>query len=280
MNRLAPYAAEVAPHVDRLVIAVHHQIRVVHPKEAAAWKKATGLERAGLLINLRPFIIAGCESEETLRRLHRYAQEPQITASISAARGAGLLEADAFKATDKARDLAMQLTELQRSVMDELWARRPELAVLIEPLNRLADDIPARYPGRGFELARLFGELPRPIGSDAFLVHHLLTKLRYLRADCHAEVLDEAELGPTEAIVLTEAWQGVPLEHPMRLLVERGLLNEDGTITDEGRSFRDAIEDETNSSAAGIWEVLDDDTRAAVLEALTTLDHERSHAVR
>ena len=280
MNPLAPFAALVAPHIDRLVLAVHHQMRVARPDEAESWVASTGLERPGIMINLRPFILAGRESESTLRRLHRYVLPASVDASIATARGAGLLENDSFRATDKARDVAERLTLLQTALMEELWGGRPELDLLLPVLNRLVDCIPARYPGRCFELARDFASLPRPVGSDAYVVHHLATSLRYLRADCHSEVLAEAELGSTDAVLLAEVWRSGEAvgEHAPAELVERGLLTEHGALTTAGREFRDAIENETNSAAAAIWEAVDEPARTRALANLETLDHQRGEA--
>lgn len=280
MNPLASFAAEIAPHIDRLVVAVHQQMRAAKPAALAEWQTASGLERPGLLINLRPFILAGSESEETLRRLHRYALHTTVDDSIAAARMAGLLEPESFAATDKARTLARRLTDLQTDLLNQLWGDRAEVDLLVPIFNRLVDCIPPRYPGRGFELARAFARLPRPMGSAAYLVHHLATSLRYLRADCHAEVVAEAELTPTQAVLLTEAWRsGEPVgDRPPEGLLDRGLLTEHGELTEEGRSFRDAIEAETNSTAAAIWEAVDDPSRSRALSCVAALEHQRGEA--
>lgn len=281
MEQLAHFAADVAPHVDRLVLAVHRQPRVGHADEVAAWRADVGLDAPGLLINLRPFIIDGVESREVLDRLHRYEPPAATEASVRAAVDAGLVTPD-LRATPSGVDLAARLTEIQRTTINELWADHHDIVTgLIEPLTRVVDELPGRYPGDPFELARAFAALDRPKPPGPFLVHHLLTVLRYLRADAHSEVLLEAELTPGEAARLDGAWralEGPHHPHPLEELVLRGLVSADGDITDDGRRYRDAIEHETNSVAGTVWDALDDAGRAAVLDLLGRLpDHLPDH---
>jgi len=229
-----------------------------------------------MLINLRPFIHEGKERLEILRRLHRFAPGAQFDEGVRAAMAAGLFTED-VRATDKARALAARLTELQRTLMHELWADQRVIDDLHTPLGAVVDSIPSHYPGDAFSLSRAWADLDRPSPPGPFLVHHLLTALRYLRADCHSEILEEAELTPGEASRLDRAWrelEGPHHDHPLENLVLRGLVTEHGEITPDGRSYRHAIEDETNSTAAAVWENLEPDQRAQVLAALESLpDH-------
>lgn len=280
MRQLAEYAAEVAPHVDRLVIAVHRQPRVSHAAEIAEWRSDVGVAAPGLLINLRPFINDGAESADLLARLHRYEPAGTLADQVAAAVAAGLIRDD-VTATPKGVELAARLTELQRTTINELWAGHHALFDLIEPLTAVVDGIPDSYPGDAFTLTRAFAALDRPKPPGPYLVHHLLTVLRYLRADAHSEVLTEAELTPGEAARLDGAWralEGPHHGHPLEDLVLRGLVTEGGELTDDGRQYREAIEHETNSLAGTAWSALDDDGRAAVLERLGELpDHVPDH---
>ncbi len=281
MEELADFAAAVAPHVDRLVLAVHRQPRVSHAAEIAAWRDDVGLDAPGLLINLRPFINDGIESADLLERLHRYEPPVVRAESIAAAIAAGVIT-DQVTATPRGVEFAARLTELQRTTINELWAGHHGVFDLIEPLTTVVDAIPDRYPTEPFTLARAFAVLDRPKPPGPYLVHHLLTVLRYLRADAHSEVLAEAELTPGEAARLDEEWrelEGPSHPEPLEELALRGFVTQDGELTDEGRKYREAIEHETNSLAATAWDALDAGQRHAVLALLAELpDHEAEHA--
>lgn len=277
MKQLAAFAAAIAPHVDRLVVAVHRQTRTGHADEAAAWRADAGVEAPGLLINLRPFTLDGVENVDVLTRLHRYEPPATTSAAISAAVAAGLMDDD-VQATDRGRELAARLTELQRSTINELWSGHDAAVfALVDPLTAVVDGLPTHYAGDEFALTRAFAALDRPKPPGPFLVHHLLTVLRYLRADCHSEVLAEAELTPGEAARLDEVWRELEGDHhgpTLEDLVLRGLVTDAGELTDDGRRYRQAIEDETDSFAATAWSELDERTRADVLEHLSGLpDH-------
>ena len=277
MEHLAEHSAAVAPHIDRLVIAVHRRPRVTHATELSAWRTGTGLTSPGLLINLRPFIVDGAENRGLLDRLHRYEPSATTEQAVRAAVECGVID-DEVTATPHGFGLAARLTEIQRTTMNELWADHlDEVSALIEPLTAVVDDLPERYPGDPFELTRAFVALDRPKPPGPFLVHHLLTVLRYLRADAHSEVLAEAELTPGEAARLDDAWrtlEGTRHPQPLEELVLRGLVTAEGELTDDGRNYRVAIERETDSVAGTAWATLDDDGRALVLECLARLpDH-------
>ncbi len=276
MKELADYAADVAPHVDRLVLAVHRQSRAAHAAGVATWRDDAGLAAPGLLINLRPFINDGVENADLLGRLHRYEPPGSNEAAIGAAVEAGVMTPE-FEATDRGRELAARLTELQRATINELWADSEAVFALVEPLTTVVDNLPRHYPGEEFMLTWAFVALDRPKPPGPFLVHHLLTVLRYHRADCHSEVLTEAELTPGEAARLDEVWRQLEGDHhgpTLEELVLRGLVTSAGELTDDGRTYRQAIEDETNSFAATAWSDLDDDVRTDVLQHLASLpDH-------
>ncbi len=281
MKELAGYAAEIAPHVDRLVIAVHRQERVGHATEVSAWRAESGLTSPGLLINLRPFIDDRAESAEVLTALHRYEPAGALADDIAAAVAAGVITGE-VTATARGQELAARLTELHRMTVNELWAAHaPAVSSLVDPLTAVVDAIPDTYPGEPFSLTRAFAALDRPKPPGPFLVHHLLTVLRYLRADAHSEVLAEAELTPGEAARLDAAWralEGPHHPHPLEELVLRGLVTADGDITHDGREYRAAIEHETNSVAGTAWHVLDAADRAAVLEHVSELPDQLANA--
>ncbi len=279
MHPLSQFATGVAPHVDRLVLAVHRQMRTVHGDAVDQWRADTGLARPGLLINLRPFFLAGTQSLALLERLHRYALPATFEESLRDAIGEGLID-DSLTPSDRCLELSIRLTALQASLIDEMWDDQSGISPLVNPLRAAVEGIPKRYPGPGFTLARAWANLPQPDDSEPFLIHHLLTALRYLRADSHSVVLDAAGLSAGEAARLDAVWrqlEGSHHDHPLDGLVRRGLLDPDGNITEDGQHARAAIEDETNSVSGAAWEAVAAEELPEVLVRLEALpDHVRS----
>lgn len=275
MKALAPFATEIAPHIDRLVIAVHRQMRTIHGDAIRQWRADSGLDIPGLLINLRPFIMAGTVSRSIAERFHRYALPSAFEQQVAAAVAAGILT-DEFEATPKAKELSLRLTDLQTDLMTQMWSASPSVESATPLAERVVDAIPERYPGRAFTLSHAWVRLDRPDHRE-YRLHHLLTALRYLRADCHSEILEEAELTPGEAARLDSAWraqEGRHHDHPLENLVMRGLVTPDGDMTPDGVVYRQAIEDETNSAAAAAWSVLDEGERQQLVLDLAQLpDH-------
>ncbi len=276
MHPLSQFTTEVAPHVDRLVLAVHRQMRTFHGPAIETWRSDSGLARPGLLINLRPFFLAGTQSRAILDRLHRYALPVTTEESVAAAIDEGLLDGS-LTPRHRGEELARRLTALQSSLIEELWGGQPAIPDLIQPLSTAVDGVADRYQGSAFALTRAFADLPRPDDSDPYLIHHLLTALRYLRADSHTVVIDAAGLSAGEAARLDAAWrklEGTHHEHPLQGLVDHGFLDAEGDMTDDGRQARQTIEDETNSVAAAVWESLPSEQLPKLLEDLSGLpDH-------
>ncbi len=97
------------------------------------------------------------------------------------------------------------------------------------------------------------------------------TVLREHRGDGHLAVLVTAEIDRVESLVLYAAWQDTVSDRFLRRsrvwdeetwaaaaagLQERGWLDGDGGLTDEGRAARDRIEAETDRLAAQPWRIL------------------------
>jgi len=114
---------------------------------------------------------------------------------------------------------------------------------------------------------------------------HAATLLREHRGDGHVALLTAARLSGRESNVFQAAagnatrellagardyddaeWSGVTDR-----LVERGLLTPDGSLTREGRSLKQDIEDRTDALALGAYAALDDGEVDRLLAALTPL---------
>ncbi len=111
------------------------------------------------------------------------------------------------------------------------------------------------------------------------------TLLREHRGDIHTSVLSAAGVTGRECNVLHAAAGGIPREYIARSrdyddeawqtqegqLAARGLLGDDGSITDAGRKLKDHVESTTDTLALSALEALSDDEVETLFQALTPI---------
>jgi hypothetical protein len=111
------------------------------------------------------------------------------------------------------------------------------------------------------------------------------TLLREHRGDAHIAVLSAAGVSGRECNVLQAAAGLIPRDYIARTrdyddatwrhheeqLAERGLLNDDRTLTEAGRELKDAIESTTDALALSALDALSDDEVEALFQALTPI---------
>jgi hypothetical protein len=114
---------------------------------------------------------------------------------------------------------------------------------------------------------------------------HAATLLREHRGDVHVALLSAAGVSGRECNVLHAAAGVVPRDYIARTrdyddatwrhheeqLAERGLLNDDGSLTEAGRELKDAIESSTDALALSTLDALSDDEVEALFQALTPI---------
>jgi hypothetical protein len=114
---------------------------------------------------------------------------------------------------------------------------------------------------------------------------HATTLLREQRGDAHVAVLAAAGISGRESNVLHAAAGGVPRDYMARArdydeaawrhheerLAERGVLNDDGSLTAAGRQLKDDIESNTDTLALSALDALSDDEVEALFQALTPI---------
>ncbi|OBH42289.1 SCO6745 family protein [Mycobacterium mantenii] len=114
---------------------------------------------------------------------------------------------------------------------------------------------------------------------------HATTLLREQRGDAHVAVLAAAGISGRESNVLHAAAGNVPREYLARTrdydetswreheqrLAERGLLDDDGTLTAAGRELKDHIELTTDTLALSALDALSDDEVETLFRALTPI---------
>jgi hypothetical protein len=140
----------------------------------------------------------------------------------------------------------------------------------------------APFDGRPLFAANL--ALPSPDDPLAAL-WHATTLLREQRGDAHVAVLAAAGISGRESNVLHAAAGGVPRDYMARArdydeaawrhheerLAERGVLNDDGSLTAAGRQLKDDIESNTDTLALSALDALSDDEVEALFQALTPI---------
>jgi hypothetical protein len=114
---------------------------------------------------------------------------------------------------------------------------------------------------------------------------HATTLLREQRGDAHVAVLAAAGISGRESNLLHAAATGIARDyiarardyddaawlHEARRLAERGLLNEDGTLTAAGRDLKQRVESTTDTLALSALEALSDDEVETLFQALTPI---------
>lgn len=169
-----------------------------------------------------------------------------------------------------------QVLAARQAGIDAMYARiegpRDGLEEAFELLARALEGL--SYAGR--PLAGANAALPVPDDGFGAVWHHV-SVLREYRGDGHVALLTASGLDPVDVLVVYAAWQGnvsrrfiqgsrvwddASWQGAEARLRERGWLDADGALTDDGRAWRDRIEADTDRLAAPPWEALGEaDTR-------------------
>jgi hypothetical protein len=176
-----------------------------------------------------------------------------------------------------------------------LHTRRAVCAEVLRSLFAGIDDVVVS------EAAALLGEAvrsasieARPLGAANALLPvpedpcaalwQAATTLRELRGDGHVLAMTHAGLDGVEGHVLRDAihgtrqftqsfrgWTDEQWDAGVERLRGRGLIGDDGRASAAGRSFRDAIEADTDRLAAGPWRALGEERTRRAIELLAPL---------
>ena len=176
-----------------------------------------------------------------------------------------------------------------------LRARQESAVAALRRYGLTADEnvtVAAELAGKAARQAPLDGRplfaanraLPWPDDPLAAL-WHAATLLREQRGDAHIAVLAAAGVSGRECNVLQAAAGAVPRDyiavardydeaewrHHEQRLAERGLLNDDGSITAAGQELKDHIESTTDALALSALDALSDDEVETLFQALTPI---------
>lgn len=145
------------------------------------------------------------------------------------------------------------------------------------------------------ELARIASEACLPDGKPLYAAHadldwpetphlklwHAITLLREFRGDGHIAALQQAGISGIQSLVLHSTMRGGFTPEAARTLREwseqewaeageqlreRGLIDADGELTEEGKQFRESIELRTDEMALAPWQHLGEERTATLVE--------------
>jgi hypothetical protein len=158
---------------------------------------------------------------------------------------------------------------LRRTVGHELL-RSSDVVRAAEVAGAAAAAAAEHADGRPLALAH--AAVARP-AEPHLALWHSITVLREHRGDGHVSCLVEAGVDGCGALVLhaatgevpraalqgTRGWTDDEWAAAVSRLADRGLVDGDGSFTDAGRSFRDAVEHRTDELAMAPWEAIGED---------------------
>lgn len=259
-------AQAAAKAVDDAVISVHRKTSSTYGEQIRSDLRDLGLASPALLVDVAEFLLADALSPHTLTLRYRYQDPVDIAAVLRTWEQAGLVDTEPtagnLRASAGLREFLETVLTIRAEVAERLWRDR------IDSLLLIATGARAVVEASEGSLAVQFSALPEP-HQPALLTHHVLTGLRYHRADAHAAAWQSSGLDRQEIIALTKAWQGHTIEPPSSL-IRQGWF--DGTgVTKAGLDARDWIETSTNELAEPSFATISDHTWPDWLHSLKAL---------
>ena len=183
----------------------------------------------------------------------------------------------AWESTTPAR-----MVEARRAGMSAALQRLLGSPDVTEALE-ITRDVCAALTPQGRPLYAAHADLPWP-DDDLLALWHAATLVREHRGDGHISVLQAHGIDPVEATVLggnfsgttrflrkTRGWSDEEYDAATGRLRERGWLDADGAFTDEGRTARQQVEDETDRLAVEGWAAVGAERTARLHELVKPL---------
>jgi hypothetical protein len=177
-------AATVAPVIDGLVIDIHLRSR----DRVRAVARAHGLERAGLLVELRSALLAGPVERSTAEAVARYVPAGGLDEELQAQVAQEMLRVDGstgrITLTGRGSEVVNRFYDVHAAATREAWsACAGEVAWLAGVAGRLLD---AAGPTAGPAFAGTSRPHERAGDPTGLVLFNRLSALRYHRADAHA----------------------------------------------------------------------------------------------
>lgn len=269
-------ARDAAPEIDRLVLSITREVGNRHGENLLRLATDRGLASIQLLPHLGDFLLGGLLTTEVATLRMRYMPTDRVLARLDELQEKSLIAqtGSGLEATTEMRPLLEAIAAAQADVSRRTWSNN---GAAVDTVSRLSARV-ARAASDDHLVAVAHRALPPP--SDEFLLlHHHLVTLRYVRQHDHATTWLGIGLTAPEMVMMTRLWhdEGADVERDvLGPLVKSGFVSGDpASLTAQGRSERDSIEEETNRLAQETFSVLDDTSSAGFLEALRSLPGKR-----
>lgn len=243
------FAAEIAPEVDRLVLAVNTASRAEAKDVFAVVCAEEGIDSAVYPGHYAEFLLAGRLTEELAVARLNYVDSADIVAALRkwADDDKTVATGDRLAAGPGLARLSEAILGARREAATRLWGEHPDA---VDAAIGIVAPMLAALPDR-FVLAVEHAALPAP--PDPFQrLHQHLTTMRYVRAQCHAAAWRSRGMDRQQIVAMTAAWH-------------------QGDLEGDELATRLEIEADTNSCNAPEFDVLDEAARATLLATLRAL---------
>ena len=267
-------AKNAAPDIDRLVFAVHRNARRHAGDRLPGLMQAVCIDELGPINALDDLLMAGGLTRSKAALRVRYMIKT-VDAFLDECVKAGslVLQDGRFIVSGDLAEALRYLHECRATGASELWGTRADV---VEELT--ADAVKVLAAAGDSPLLAAYHDVPLDDRRDIRLFE-LLTRLRYLRNDAHAAAWSAAGMTASDMVELTPIWHGSDPrgdQETLTALERRGLISA-GALTEQGRSIRQAIEDETNRLSQPAFASLGD-RAGRFAEMLATLPDEPEKA--
>jgi hypothetical protein len=260
-------AAEVAPEVDRLVLAVNNAVDQARLSVAARDHVLDWM----LLQGVGDFLAAGVLTEEIATLRARYRPRDVVLSRLHELEQQELVErrGDVLAAADELRPLIETMMDARAHAAATMWRGHEDD---VDRASRTAQELGA-LASDDHLVATVHRTLPAP--ENPYLrLHSRLVTLRYLRQHDHAKAWLAHGLTASEIVVMTGLWNGEDMasDEVLAQLVARGLASHDPlALTDAGQRMRAEIEADTNEQSHMIFSALGESETAEFLAVLRRL---------
>lgn len=237
--------SDAAPEVDRLVLSVSRNLDADRIQRLA---DEAGLASLDLTLHWWDFLLAGRLTPQVASLRSRYRPEADVRARLDDLLSTGFVDEgpSGLAATERLRPVLEGLEDELTRQSRAAWSDDPDaVATVTAAAVRLAAAATEEHV-----VAVVHRTLPHP--DDPYgALHKRLVTLRYIRQHDHAEAWARHGLSAAQMVVLTRLWHGRDpgdgTDETSGGLVERGLVDPSvRALTDDGRSLRHEIEDDTN----------------------------------
>lgn len=261
---MTPLVAEIATQVDRLVWSVNDLASFVPDPIVAAVIASSDEEMSRSISHFAVFWLEGPLELPLAEQRFPYDPPGRVSGHFTSLSVAGLLEETSagWEPTLGFVPTLERVVSARREASAALW--KSDLLTCITLVERVTSSIGSDHPVAHRHAALSASDEP------PLRLFDRMTTLRYLRQHDHVESWSSHGMRADEMVALTGLVSGDAPEIPDSL-VDSGLVDASGSVTETGETLWREIESETNRRNAETWSTLDDEEQYRLLHALTEL---------